>query len=342
MKAFKSIKIILFISLLLTNNSAIFAQATMPPKHHIIKNFIAKMVADYHFNNAKLAALFKKVHLNQRVIDLMNTPYEAKPWYLYKKHFIQAKRIQQGALFWRQHQHILATVARRTGVPAEYIVAIIGIESHYGKRQGHFPALEVLYTLSFHYPRRAPFFQNELKEYLLLCRDQNWDPLTIQGSYAAALGQAQFMPSSYRAYAKAYDGNKRINLFNHDADIIASVANYFYIHGWQRHQPIASKAIVTGNKYQQLPIQDRNSKISKPTMTLQKLQQFGVHSKPAYPVNYKATFMRFDLKKGNTYWLGYNNFYVITRYNTSKLYALAVYQLATSIKQQYQQQYPKK
>ena len=340
MQTFKYLQIILFIGLYLINTLT-FAQASVSPQHPV-KDFIHKMVTEHHFSKTKLETLFSKVHRNQQVIDLMNTPYEAKPWYLYKKHFIKAKRVQQGVTFWRQHQDTLATIAKRTGVPAEYIVAIIGIESHYGKRQGHFPAFDVLYTLSFHYPRRAPFFQNELKEYLLLCRDQKWDPLSIQGSYAAALGQPQFMPSSYRAYAKSYQDHKHINLFNHDADIIASIANYFYVHGWQRNQPIASKVTVTGNQYKQLPIQDRNSKISKPSMTLQRLQQFGVHSQHPYPMDYKATFMRFALKNSQRYWLGFNNFYVITRYNTSKLYALAVYQLATRIKQQYQKRYPKK
>lgn len=338
MQRLKLTNILIFCGLLLFTQLA-GAETAKSAKHPLIKAFIEKMVTDYHFNKQKLETLFKKVHFDQHVIDKMNTPYEAKPWYIYKKHFLKKRRIQQGVIFWRQHRQILTNIAKRTGVPPEYIVAIIGVESHYGEKQGHYSAFDALYTLSFHYPRRAPFFQNELKEYLLLCREQNWNPLLIQGSYAAALGQAQFMPSSYRAYAKSYQGTNKVNLFNNDADIIASIANYFYAYGWQRHQPVASKAIVSGHKYQQLPIQDRNSKISKPNLTLTELQKFGVHTPAHYPLNYKATFMRFDLKKGKTYWLGYHNFYVITRYNTSKLYALAVYQLAMQIKQQYHLRY---
>lgn len=338
MKKLKLTHIFIFCGILLFAQLTT-AETTKPVKHHPIKAFIAKMVADYHFNKQKLEILFKKVHFSQHVIDKMNTPYEAKPWYIYKKHFLTQKRIQQGVVYWRKHRQILTNVAQRTGVPPEFIVAIIGIESNYGEKQGHYLAFDSLYTLSFYYPRRAPFFQNELKEYLLLCREQNWNPLLIQGSYAAALGQAQFMPSNYRTYAKSYRGNEKVNLFDNNADIIASIANYFYAYGWQRNQPVASKAVVKGHKYQQLPIQDRNSKISKPDLTLAKLQKYNVKTAAHYPLNYKATFIRFELKKGQTYWLGYHNFYVITRYNTSKLYALAVYQLAMKIKQQYHLRY---
>lgn len=338
MRQLKLTNIIIFCGLLIFVQH-ILAETTKANEQYIVKNFITRMAADYHFNKQKLETLFSKVHLDQHIIDKMNAPYEAKPWYIYKKHFLKKKRIQQGVIYWRQHQSILANIAKRTGVPPEYIIAIIGIESQYGKKQGHYPAFDTLYTLSFHYPRRALFFQNELKEYLLLCREQNWNPLLIEGSYAAALGQAQFIPSSYRAYAKSYHGNNKINLFDDDADIIASIANYFYAYGWQRNRPIASKAIVISNKYQQLPIQDRNSKINKPNLTLAQLQKFGVQTSVRYPLNYKSTFMRFDLKNGKTYWLGYHNFYVITRYNTSKLYALAVYQLAMQIKKQYELHY---
>ncbi len=339
MKKLKLINILIFCAIQLFTQIAV-AETTGPVKHHPIKEFIAKMVSNYHFNKQKLEKLFKKVHFNQIIVDKMNSPYEEKPWYIYKKHFLTKTRIQQGVIYWREHRQTLANIAQRTGVPPEFIVAIIGVESNYGKKQGHYLAFDSLYTLSFYYPRRAPFFQNELKEYLLLCREQNWNPLLIEGSYAAALGQAQFMPSNYRAYAKSYRGNKKVNLFDNNADIIASIANYFYAYGWQRNQPIASKAIIEGNKYEQLPIQDRNSKISEPSLTLAQLQKYNVKTTAHYPLNYKATFMRFQLEKGQTYWLGYHNFYVITRYNTSKLYALAVYQLAMQIKQQYQVRYP--
>jgi len=340
MQYHKLIKIPTLIVLLLFN-TMILAQTTKASEKGDVKHFIEKMVHQYHFKQEKLQALFNKVQVNQHAIDLMNTPYEMKPWYLYRKHFIQENRIQQGVIFWRQHRHILATVAQRTGVPAEYIIAIIGVESRYGKTEGTFPAFDILYTFAFHYPRRADFFRNELKEYLLLCREQQWDPLSIHGSYAAALGQAQFMPSNYRIYAKSYDDAKHIDLFNSEADVIASIANYFYLHGWQRNQPVASQAIVIGQQYKQLPIQDRNSKISKLKMTLAQLQHFGVRPAQSHAADLKATFMRFDLKNKEIYWLGFHNFYVITRYNTSKLYALAIYQLATQIKQQYQRRYQK-
>ena len=299
------------------------------------QQFIAQMVSKYNFKKPALEQLFHKATVNPRVIKLMNTPYEAKPWFQYRTHFLSQKRVDGGVKFWHRYRKELNKVSRETGVPQNIIVAIIGVESQYGKHRGTFSAFDVLYTLSFNYPRRATFFKKELREFLILCREQGWNPLSIKGSYAAALGQPQFMPSSYRAYAKAYHHTNLVNLFDDEPDVIASVANYFSAAGWQRNKPIAAPAILKGKAYQKLPIQNRNTKISKPSLSLKKLSGYGVTSNTLYPITEKATFMNFDLEKGQSHWLGFTNFYVITRYNTSKLYALAVYQLAEKIQHSY-------
>ena len=306
-----------------------------------IQVFINEMVQQHHFKQAYLEKLFSQVQMKQRAIDLMDKPYEAKPWFLYRKHFISDTRITKGVAFWHRYAKVLQTISERTGVPPQVIVSIIGVETHYGTVKGGFSAFNVLYTLGFYYPRRATFFRKELGEFLLLCREQGLNPLKVDASYAGAMGQPQFMPSSYRMYARSFSGSKKANLFDNEADVIASIANYFAMHGWQAHQPIAIKAMVKGPKFETLPIQDRNSKITKPKMSLKEFQAYNVTPKHSYSTDKKATFMRFDLQNSKVYWLGFKNFYVITRYNTSKLYAMAVYQLSEEIRKQYQQKYGK-
>lgn len=304
-----------------------------------VKLFIDEMVNQYHFDRANLNKLFTEVKYNQKSIDLMNKPYEAKPWYVYQTHFLTQKRVSEGVAFWKKYATQINAVSERTGIPPEVIVGIVGVETHYGALKGTFSAFDVLYTLSFYYPKRETFFRKELREYLLLCQEQKLDPLTVLGSYAGALGQPQFMPSSYRMYAVAFDGGKQANLFTNENDVISSVANYFARHGWQRNQPIASPAMVVGTRFEQLPLQDRNTKITIPTMNLAELQKYGVTVNDTLPATTKGTFMRFEKADGKEeYWVAYYNFYVLTRYNTSKLYAMAVYQLSQQVNTAYQKQ----
>jgi len=177
---------------------------------------------------------------------------------------------------------------------------------------------------------------------LLLCREQGWDPLIIKGSYAGALGQPQFMPSSYRYYAMPYNlSTTKVNLFDFEPDVIASIGNYFKKSGWVAGQPIAVLANVTGTKYQQIPSVAGKAKITKPTLTLAELRKdYGITPMGTYPNDLKAIFLTYDMENSQEYWLGFNNFYAITRYNISKHYALAVYQLSEAIKAQYEKTYP--
>jgi membrane-bound lytic murein transglycosylase B len=332
-----TLRILLVLTCLITSIATAAPSSSEMKKQ--VQTFINQMVSQHHFNKTRLEKLFSQVKVKQRAVNLMNKPYEAKPWFIYRKHFISERRIKQGAIFWHRYKNIFQTVSKRTGIPAQVLVAIVGVETHYGTVKGGFSAFNVLYTLAFYYPRRATFFRKELREFLLLCREQGLNPLKVNGSYAGALGQPQFMPSSYRMYARAYDGGKKANLFDNEADVISSIANYFAVHGWQAGQPIAIKAIVTGKQFSKLPIQDRNSKITRPKMSLNEFHRYGVRPTQSLPGQTKATFMRFDLQSSKAYWFGFKNFYVITRYNTSKLYAMAVYQLSEAIRKQYKNQY---
>lgn len=299
------------------------------------KSFITEMVKNYGFSKSYLTNLLSNAKVLPRAIHSVKTPYEAKPWYQYRKIFLSKSRIDQGARYWRRYRTVFTQVSKQTGIPPEILVAIVGVETHYGKIEGKFPAFNVLYTLAFHFNDRPAFFRKELKQFLILTRKLGKNPLTIKSSYAGALGQPQFMPSSYLAYAKAYKGKKMANLFSNPADVITSIANYFVQNGWQANQPVAVKASVKGKHHQALPLQPANQRIEMPHLTLAKLSSYGI--KPTMPLspNMKATLMRFTLQNGNAYWLGFHNFYVITRYNTSKHYALAVFQLAQAIRQRY-------
>jgi membrane-bound lytic murein transglycosylase B len=333
-------KIILFFILLTSCIFSLFANTKPHEQEHAVQQFIHKMVSQYHFKKDRLDKLFNSIKKNQAVIDLMNRPYEAKPWYDYQKLFVSESHITNGVLFWRKYRGVLKKVSERTGVPPQIIVAIIGVESRYGQHKGTYPALETLYSFAFYFPRRAEFFQHELAQYLLLCREQKWDPLHIKGSYAAALGQPQFMPSSYRAYAKGYKQQEaKVNLFDYEPDVIASVANYFAAHGWQKQQPIAIEAKVNRPLPSSIEIAERSSHLKKPYTTLQQYAEYGVTPMSQTTMSREAILLRYDLAQGHQYWFGFYNFYVITRYNRSILYAMAVYQLSEKIKVQYEKQY---
>lgn len=333
MKTFSAC-LLLCCSLLVFNLSA-----ANPPLSKPEALFIDKMVSEHQFNKTVLDKMFTRLNKNQKIITLMNKPYEAKPWYLYKKLFVTKSKTDNGVKFWRQYRGVLKNVSERTGVPPQIIVAIIGVESRYGLHKGKLPTLNALYTLAFHYPRRSRFFERELGQFLLLCREQSWNPFSIKGSYAGALGQPQFMPSSYRAYAKAYKHDNKINLFDNEPDVISSVANYFMVHGWRKNQPITAKAIVSKGQTDNITYADRKSRNVKPKTQLRAYLNEGVQPAEKLKLSRKAILLRYELAKGHNYWFGFYNFYVITRYNKSILYAMAVHQLADKIKAQYDRQY---
>lgn len=291
-----------------------------------VQTFIRDMSRKHRFNVPDLNNVFRGVAIQDKILEAMAKPYEAKPWHAYRKLFLTETRIRNGVDFWSKNTDALAATARKYGVPAEIIVAIIGIETAYGQSPGKYRVIDALSTLAFAYPRRADFFRRELEEFLVLCREESMDPTRPTGSYAGAMGMPQFMPSSYRKYAADGDGDQRRDIWNNPADAIASVARYFAVHGWQSGEPVAFPATVRGAAHERLA-----STSLKPTRTLREWLSLGVNADASLPNNAKAALVKLDDETGPAYWLGLNNFYVITRYNHSPLYAMAAHELSRQL-----------
>jgi membrane-bound lytic murein transglycosylase B len=297
-----------------------------------VQHFIREMSARHGFNPAQLQALFDRVQVRPSIIAAMDRPAEAKPWYEYRTIFINPQRIRGGVEFWRTHAATLARAEQVFGVPPEIVVAIIGVETQYGGNMGRHRVLEALATLAFDYPRRADFFRKELEAFLLLTRAEGVDPLTLRGSYAGAMGWGQFMPTSYQNYAVDFDGDGRRDLWRNPRDAIGSVANYFRQHGWRPGEPVVVPARVGGTAYADLITRRLTT---PPTDSVASLQAQGVA--PLTPVDGARAALLLELqgRAGPEHWLAFHNFYVITRYNRSQLYAMAVYQLSREIRERY-------
>lgn len=281
------------------------------------------------------ATLTQAVH-QQKIIDAMNRPAEAvKPWRDYRPIFLNDARINGGVAFYREHRSALDAVAAQTGVPAEYIVAIIGVETHYGRITGNYRVLDALYTLAFDYPKRAPFFAGELAQLFALAKAEPQLRIDeLKGSYAGAMGMGQFMPSSYRLWARDGDGDGRRDLLTHTPDVFASIANYFVVHGWQRGGPVVARAERTPGAADF--VHEGGARAYDPIYPLAELDRLGYRPQAGQPLPQGdaagATVVTFDGDAGREDWLGYRNFYVITRYNRSPMYAMAVHQLAQAIR----------
>lgn len=274
-----------------------------------------------------LSDWFSGVSYQKKIIDAITRPSEGLPWHRYKKIFLNEKRFRGGVAFWKKHRKDLEAAEKKYGVPAEMIVAIIGVETQYGDNKGSWSALDSLATLSVGYPRRSKFFYSELVQLVRLAQEEKLSPKKLKSSYAGALGLPQFMPSSYRAYAVDFNADGQRDLLNSEADAIGSVANYFSRHGWKQNEPVVARARV--NKKAGLKLV--NKKL-KPTMTLTQLAQKGVQPVTRVSSGKKATLLGFEEKSGKSYQLGFKNFYVITRYNSSRNYAMAAWLLAQELK----------
>lgn len=294
-----------------------------------VRVFVAETAARHQLSVEELAAVLADARVIARILEAMNTPAESKPWRDYRPIFLTQTRIDQGIEFWDRHADLLARASSEYGVPAEIIVAILGVETRYGRHTGNYRVLDALATLAFEYPPRADFFRRELEHFLLLAREEQLDPLAATGSYAGAIGQAQFMPSSYRNYAVDFDGDGRRDLAGSAADAVGSIANYFRRHGWRTGEPVAVPARVSGEVYQGLITPG-----TKPEIPLSAFADYGVESTEALDPQTLSMLLMFEAQDGPEYWLGLNNFYVITRYNRSSLYAMAVYQLSCAILEQ--------
>lgn len=289
-----------------------------------VAQFVGEMTRDYGFAGEQLMGVFREVERKQSILDAISRPAEkVKSWKDYRPIFITDARIARGVDFWRQHEVALARAEQEYGVPASVIVSIIGVETFFGRNTGNYRVIDALSTLAFDYPARADFFRKELREFLLMSREEQLDPLTIKGSYAGAMGLPQFMPSSFRAYAVDFDGDGHINIWSDPDDAIGSVASYFQRHGWVAGEPVVSQATVRGDQ--------ADSGLSPgidPVKTVGELRALGWSSHDALRDDMPVTAFRLDGANGPEYWIGLKNFYAITRYNRSVMYAMAVHQLA--------------
>lgn len=298
------------------------------PREQRIANFIDYTASTYGVEPRHIREVLAQAQLRQPILDAMSRPAEAvRPWRDYRPIFINDQRINGGIRFYRENRAALDRVAAETGVPAEMIVAIIGVETSYGRVTGNYRVVDALYTLAFDFPRRAPFFAGELAQLFALQKaEPQLDLLALKGSYAGAMGMGQFMPSSYRLWAKDGDGDGRRDLLTHLPDVFASIANYFVVHGWERGAPVVARADRAPGA------EDFRPDTMDPVHPLAALAERGYTPRAGEPVAEGATLISLDGDSGPEYWLGYRNFYVITRYNRSPMYSLAVHQLAQSIR----------
>lgn len=298
-----------------------------------IGRFINALVQSHDFERENLERTFDEARYLQSVIDAITRPAERLAWHRYKQIFLTEDRINGGVNYWHQHQTALQRAEEEHGVPAEIIVAIIGIETRYGENKGSHRVIDSLTTLAFHYPKRADFFRSELEQFLLLAREQEVDPLEIKGSYAGAMGVPQFIASSYRNYAIDFDGDDRVDLWDNHVDAIGSVANYFSRHGWMTGQSVIYPVKEVPEDVQSMVQNDPN-----PAVTYGSLKQSEVKVEGDLEADTRVALLEFEDRGGPVYWVGLRNFYVITRYNHSQLYALAAYLLAQDIRERYKRQ----
>ena len=322
-------KILPSLLVLLSLSISSLVQAEIKDKA-VLDKFINKMVTEHQFSRAELETLFKSVDIKNKIIETMQRPAEGMPWYKYRKIFIQDKRIQGGVKFWQENLQSLTAMQQQYGLPEEIMVAIIGVETFYGTRTGGHRVIDALATLGFAYPKRSKFFLSELENFLLLCREEKMNPLDPVGSYAGAMGMPQFMPSSYRHFAADFEGDAKRDIWNNPADAIASVANYFAKHHWQSGKDIVFPVTAVGGLYKKAL-----TKGLKPDMSATQLRQYKLQLPAQIAASERLKLLSFEQETGNDLWVGLENFYVITRYNHSALYAMAVFQLSQAIKQQY-------
>jgi membrane-bound lytic murein transglycosylase B len=293
------------------------------------KQFVDMMVDKHQFDRKMVESRLQKATKNEAILQSIAKPWEAKPWHQYYPIFLTEKRLIKGLAFWQTHKKALARAEKETGVPAEIIVAIIGVETFYGAYLGKYSVLDALVTLGFHYPPRAKFFRSELAQLFLLAKEESFDIAQLKGSYAGAMGWGQFISSSYRHYAVDFDGDGVRDLLNNPEDVIGSVANYFKKHHWEANADIAFKAQVSGTQYPVLL-----SKSLKYSHQWSQLQTAGVTiTEPKLSKEMSVKLFEFEQADKKEYWIGLPNFYVITRYNHSPLYAMAVFQFSQQLKQ---------
>ncbi len=307
-----------------------------------VKKFIQFMQDEHDYNSEILVELFSQIKTEERIKKFFKkAPERTLTWNgcdnkdknctNYKKLFVTKNNVTRGLEFWRENDAILKKVEREYKIPAEIIISIIGIESKYGTRTGSFKTFDTLASLSLgpNKGRRAKFYRSELINFLLLCRENNLDPKSIKGSYAGALGKPQFISSSYRNYAIDFNDDAKVDLWNSDADVIGSVANYFSKHGWRYNQPVLS-SVDTGNISS---LRSESKKSYKPITKYSVYLSKGLESIERIDKDEKLSIIARKEQSGDVFNFAHKNFYVITRYNRSRLYALAVHFLSLELRE---------
>ncbi|HJS21499.1 MAG TPA: lytic murein transglycosylase B [Steroidobacteraceae bacterium] len=292
-----------------------------------VRDFIGRMSEKHGFSVDTLTAVLAQAQSQQTILDAMAKPAEKTfPWYRYRERFVTEQRIAEGVAFWQEHRELLEQVARERGVAPEYLVAILGVETYYGRIMGGYRVIDALSTLAFDYPPRSGYFTGELEQYLLLVREDSLDALAPLGSYAGAMGAPQFMPGSIRRYAVDGDGDGARNLWTDWEDVLASIANYFRKHGWQPDAPVLAEAVID-----QANAHDLDTRRLELNETVGSLREKGVQFETSLPADAPAMLIAADQPDSMRFRVGLQNFYVITRYNRSALYAMAVHDLAREL-----------
>lgn len=294
--------------------------------------FIERMSLEHGFDADELERTLADVEIDSGILETIARPAErVVPWHEYRGIFVTDERVRAGVQFWNEHEESVAAASERYGVAPEMLVAIVGIETYFGRRMGNHRVLDALSTLAFAYPPRAEFFASELEAFLLLAREDGVDPLDALGSYAGAMGAGQFIPSSFRAYAVDANGDGRRDLWEDWEDILASVANYFRVHGWREGAPVADPVELgegwSGHEPENAMSLD---------YTVGSLKDLGYALPSARSDDMRATVLALEGDGGTTeHWVGYHNFHVVTRYNRSVKYALAAHELSRTIAEAY-------
>jgi len=291
------------------------------------QDFIVEMSQKHGFDPVSLTETLKQAQVKQSILDAISRPAEKTlTWTQYRNIFIKPNRIEGGVKFWKENEADLNKAYKQYGVPPEIITAIIGVETLYGKRTGGYRVLDALTTLGFHYPPRSKFFRKELSQFLLLTREENVNPTEPTGSYAGAMGKPQFIPSSFRHYAIDFDNDGKRDIWNNNTDVIGSVASYFSRHGWRKGQPVTVPASNVDDNHS-----DMVKAGMKPSVTIESMREAGITVDENIRPGQLSSLVELVVTDGKEYWAGLHNFYVITRYNHSNMYAMAVYQLSQEI-----------
>ncbi len=299
------------------------AASTLDPEYAA---FARKLHQEDGLVESEVLATLAKAKVQQSILAAISRPAEAKPWKDYRPIFLTDKRRDDGIAFYRANRELIGRAADEFGVDGEIIVAIIGVETSYGRNFGSYKVLDALVTLGFHYPPRATFFRGELRQLFLLGDTRMAYPIDeLVGSYAGAMGWGQFIPTSVANFARDYDGDGRIDLWNSLPDIIGSVANYFAVHGWKKGQPVATRSATLSNARELKPGS------LDPVFPIEQLETWGYVPAETMEPTELATLVRLEGSNGQEDWLTFRNFYVISRYNRSPLYSMAVWQLSREI-----------